>query len=114
MIIGQTLHAGTTAYSPWFGRGGDVGEFTCEIIDTTANVNVAITIETKNSEDIDSAAVPPSSGATFSAISAGLKKTSALGFKELVRFKYTISFDTGGSIVDYVHLRMLYPQWQPN
>jgi hypothetical protein len=54
MILGQTLLAAKndtkTYYTPWFPRGGNSAEFSCEIFEYSENCTVNVTVQTKNSE----------------------------------------------------------------
>jgi len=130
MIIGQSLFSqsttGTVYFSPWFPRGGNAATFACEVIasaDTTADIDMfTIQVQTKNAEDSDMSAVDVGTGASITLgtdekvtnFEAGGKLSSATdqGFKELVRFQYTVKAKTNGRA--WVHFRMLNPAWLSN
>lgn len=111
MIIGTTvpfLDGSTfTIYSPWMSRQGDCVRLTVELVDA---VETKVVVQTKNMEDIDSAATDLAN-ATASSNPVTVRAT---GVKELVRYKVITNpssemfgFDTG-------HVRCLDPQWEQN
>ena len=116
-VIGDTVFEGadssttpkSSLYSPWFPRGGDAAVFTLEVISING-LTLTWVVETKNSEDANSAA--STVGSAVTATTTGLKYTATLtGFEELVRFRY----DTGSSAsMDWVHFRALNPSWAYN
>ena len=127
MIIGQALLSqnsttGNVYYSPWFPRGGNKAVFSCELIasaDTTNDIDAFnIEVETKNAEDSDKDAVTLGSANSITLgtdenitsfeSGAGLSSASQ-GFKELARFKYTVTAKANG--LAWVHFRMLHPSW---
>ncbi len=114
MHIGTSLMAmgSTTArsyYTPWFQRGADNAVFTYEIIQALASGgSFAVVVLHKNREDqgAEGAAV---SGATFSQIgTSGFFEAKAVGLKELVRFKITV---TPAGVSDGVVYRFLSATW---
>jgi hypothetical protein len=64
-------------------------------------------MESKNSEDADSAATAVGASG---AISSGVGTVLGTNLKELVRYKYVVS---GGGTA-WVHFRVLPPAWLPN
>jgi hypothetical protein len=69
---------------------------------------LSLDIQTKNREDSDAA---PTSLGTTSATGLGTTVKQVSGCKELVRYKYTA---TGTSAIQWLHVRMNPPIWQPN
>jgi len=64
-------------------------------------------VETKNGEDVDSAAVQV--GSTQTVTTAGVTTTAKFtGFKGLVRYRYKTGLTVS---MDWVHFRMLNPAW---
>ena len=123
--IGQTVMAGdgtgTTYYSPWFPRGGNQGNFVCDLIATNKMSSFNIQVQTKNSEDSDKDRVNVGSPATITLTKgeqtefkrgAVLSDTANIGFKELVRFEYVLVAET--SSVGTVHFRMQNVSWLSN
>lgn len=108
MLVGQSLRgSGTTVYSPWFPRGGNQGLFSAEALLADGGGGVTVTVESKNTEDIDSAATAVGASG---AISSGVGTFLGTNLKELVRYKYVLS---GGSSA-WVHFRVLPPAWISN
>ena len=109
-VIGEIIFEGSDLYySPWFPRGADVGKFSIEVI-AISGVTLSWDVETKNSEDVDSAAVQV--GSTQTETTAGVSTTSKFtGFKELVRYRYKTGVTAS---MDWVHFRMLNPAWLYN
>lgn len=110
MIIGQTLLAGTYL-SPWFPRQGDAAVFSAEVIALGASASLQVGIQTKNSEDVDSAPLPSGTGTlglTNSMTTTGVGTVAVTGMKELVRFYYLVG------ATNWVHFRVLPPSWRNN
>lgn len=111
MIIGTTVPfvdgAAVALLSPWMPRQGNTVRFTVELIDA---VEIKLIIQTKNVEDIDSAATDVANSQS----DTNPVTVRGTGLKELVRYKVvtnpspeTFGFDTGV-------LRCLDPQWEYN
>lgn len=128
MHIGQVLIAAESAisnyYSPWFPRGGNGAKMACQVIADGGLDDFSILVQTKNSEDDDAAAVAFGTAQTITRgtaykvtawdVGTTVDGTGA-GMKELVRFKYIVEGPTTpGSIMGWVHFRMLAPQWLTN
>lgn len=125
MIIGQTIQptAGGFYYTPWMARNGDFGEFLLEIIDFydtgsvgTPSLSVKADLETKNSEDVDSAVtsigvIGPVTAGTLPALGVGAFTAKFTGAEELVRFAFTV---LGLDSDEWVHLRALNISWATN
>lgn len=117
MIIGQHLAANTTDqgvqryyYTPWFPRGGNNGTFTLDVIDASPTASITVTVQTKNSEEVDPG-VPIGSLSVPATIAAGQHSSLLAGALELVRFEILV---TGDPVADWVHCRMLNVTWQTN
>ncbi len=109
----------TVLYSPWFSRGGDYGIFTLEVIkmsDSSSAFTLKVELVHKNSSDTGDGG-SPISGSDFSiagnASTWRVSKDVTAGFKELVRYKFTLS--TTGSPASTTTLwatfRMLAAVW---
>ena len=127
MIIGQALlsqdsTSGNVYYSPWFPRGGNKAVFSCEVIasaNTTSDIDTFhVQVQTKNAEDSDKDSVDLGSATSITlgtdenitSFQAGASLSSTdQGFKELVRFQYTVRAKASG--LAWVHFRMLNPSW---
>jgi len=120
MMIGETLVAQATAYSPWFEADADGATFAVEVLGIIATGNedpggnivsqLVVAVETKKADDPDGSAtaLPGQLARNTRGTSAG----SFSGFEELVRFRYEVqiaSFDFFA-----VHFRMLPPMWLCN
>jgi hypothetical protein len=131
MILGQTLLAAKndtkTYYTPWFPRGGNSAEFSCEIFEYSENCTVNVTVQTKNSEDNDSTAEEMAAQQIISSspvptlphiVTWEPENTGGgtwAGAKELVRFKIQVIGDNVSSDDGFwAHLRMLAPSWVTN
>lgn len=111
MIIGQTVFGGTY-FSPWFPRRGDAAVFSAEVIALAASGTLQMGVQTKNSEDVDTAPSGASSGTlgvTNAIVGTTVGTVSVVGMKELVRFFYLVSGTT-----QWVHFRVLPPAWRMN
>jgi hypothetical protein len=111
MFIGQLALSGLVAYSAWFPRGADKGTFLCELISKSSTGTLDIDIEHKNATDADSAATVAGSFTQITATGVAPKEITA-GFKELVRYKFTVG--SGGTADDWVIFQMLDPSWRRN
>ena|SRR5688500_13941563 len=97
---------GTSVYSPWFPRQGDVALFTLEI-GAVSSVTLTVEVATKNTED------PGDGTLVGGSISRGTVGRSATTWgptdlEELVRFKFTA---VGDGVGDWVLFRMLPAVW---
>ena len=121
MILGATLcsnsSTGCTYYSPWFPRQGNGATFVCEVLQTGDLASLEITVETKNTDQDDSAAVAVGAAASIS-LTAGDRTSfergnglAGTGFKELVRLKYVVKQSASPTNLGYVHCRMQNPSW---
>lgn len=128
MIIGETLQPkvdpGALYETPWIPRNGDFGEFLIDIIDfldtgvKLPSLSVTATLQTKNSEDIDSAAtgigtIGPLTASSTPPMSIGAFAGKFTGAKELVRCRFTIIF-SGTDHDAWIHLRALNISWATN
>ncbi len=124
MFDSQTIQMqGTTStdlYSPWFSRGGDYGLFTVEVvaIGGGGTVTMAVAMIQKNASDTGdgsglsgvSAISRTTAGRTTKDFQAGVDSSAFAGFKELVRYKFTISGGSSG-VTSWATFRMLPPTW---
>jgi hypothetical protein len=110
MFEGQLLFKGTSVYSPWFPRRGDILRATGELIKATTNGTLEIHVFTKNSEETtngDDANV--STHIDFTAGDVAKSATWGPGeLEEMVRYKFIAS---GSADTDWVVFRMLPPSW---
>jgi len=114
---------------PGFPRGGNSAIMSVETIDYGGSiVSFTIAVETKDATEHDGTlgTTPTGASKTLTPGGGGLDRYyttpwevgdnvqgTAVGFQELVRFKYTLAFDTNGD-EGWVHFRMLAPQWKSN
>lgn len=127
MFSAQTIQMqGTTPtvlYSPWFPRGGDYGVFTLDVVGIGGSGTPTLTVAFfhKNSSDPgDGDLAADGTGSTISRTATGRSSldladgvggtTAMAGFKELVRYEFTIS---GGAtnITSWATFRMLSIVW---
>lgn len=122
MFDSQTIQMqGTTStvlYSPWFPRGGDYGLFTLEVTGLGGSVTLAVALYSKNTSEAGDPASPVTT-LTFQLTTAtrttvdfanGSGSPTFGGFKELVRYKYTLSGGASNS-TSWATFRMLSPVW---
>lgn len=111
MILGEMLQAGTTAYSPWFERQADAAVFNLRVQATPGiGAALAVNVQTKNTQDADSAASNIGSFALADPVIVGFYSASVIGLKELVRYEYI----EAGAEGEWVHLQMMDPVWLRN
>ena len=123
MWIGETLltndsMSGVTYYTPWFPREGNGATFVCEVLQTGDVETLQVTVETKNADEDDSAAVAVGTAASIT-LTADTRTAferggglAGAGFKELVRLKYTVvQSSVEGAPLGFVHCRMQNPSW---
>ena len=107
MTTGFTLFVmgGTAVYSPPFPSGGESALFSVEILAKIGSPNLAIDIETKNTEDTTWGVA--GSFAAITALGVATKDVSTL--KEEIRIKFTMSGTDGHAF----YLLMPAPAWRP-
>ena len=114
MIIGQIVEkkpSTVTRYEgPWTARRGDRASYAIELIEQSNGGDFRFKVETKNSEDADSAATNLTSDITVGT-TAGLVETSATGAKEWVRY---VIFTVNDGDAGFIAFRTLDPQWAEN
>ena len=116
MLIGQTVFIpasgspGVQYHGPWMPRQGNSFTGAMEILKASSSGwTFKCSVETKNAEDPDSAAV--GIGSAIAMTAAGTQTESYTGCLELVRYV----FDGLGAGTDrWIHYRMNPPIWQPN
>lgn len=128
MIIGETLMSSDnstvkTYFGPWMAAEGNLAVVACEVVNTTNLQSFTVTVQTKNSEQSDKDAANPAGGAsnvitlsteTLTKFNVGAKLSDTVndGFKELYRYKYSVTGALAiGAGNGYVHFRMLNPSW---
>lgn len=89
----------TVLYSPWFPRGGDYGIFTLEVAkmsDTSSTFSLKVEFFHKNTSDTGDGSVIPSNDITIAGNASSFRasKDVTAGFKELVRYKFTLTTTT--------------------
>ena len=115
MLIGQTVIAktspGTVLYGPWFPRQGNKFTAIVQVIRVSGisgTVNFRLDVETKNREASDAS---PTALGNGNRTGAGMLEVANTGALELIRYKFTI---TGNSGVEWVHFRSNPPLWLRN
>lgn len=116
MLIGQSLLAPTVAvnqYSPWFSRGGNTGTIVVEVLlISSGSCKVTISMEQKDADESDAAATAVGSSDSFTAVGTLTASLGSAGVKQLVRCK--INMLSTGANLEWAHLRINAPLWQPN
>lgn len=116
MILGQSMPCkggGIAMYSAWLPRQGNSATFVCHVIGaSSANLVFDVTVQHKNLGDDDSGATGAGSFSTIS--STGTYTLHVSGLKELVRFQYVADSAIPAAFEDWVHFRMLNPNWESN
>lgn len=102
------LQSDVRRYGPWIPRQGNSLLAAWEVIDITGGARPKLIVETKNTQDADSAAVDL--GQLETATSIGAFSFVVTGCRELVRFSYLID----GATTDWVHLRDMPLVWVTN
>ena len=114
MLLGQSVLAptgsGATYFGPWVPRQGNGFLATIQVLFASAGFSVVVEVQTKNEEDNDSVSSIVSLG-TMTATATGLTQAKFTGCKELMRYKYSV---TGTGSLQWLHMRMNPPIWQPN
>ena len=112
MLIGETITAedttGTTVYTPWFPRQGNNVTSTVDVIAISSGANLAITLQTKNSDETDDTATDKN---TNTVTATGVDPQRDTNLEELVRYKIRLYRSSGTGTI-YAHFRMLAPQWE--
>ena len=109
----------TVVYSPWFSRGGDYGIFTLEVIKmsgTTSAFKLKVEFVHKNTSDTGDGGNPiASTDITIDGSESPTReqKDVTAGFKELVRYKYTLTTTDSPATTTtmWAVFRMLSPVW---
>lgn len=100
---------GLTQYSPIFGRGGQGGQFSMNVLDVPVNGSTLTWgVETKNTEDT---AWTPLGALAIT--SSGIKPQYLTGLKEQLRFTYVIVGGAGPLPSDTFYVDVLAPVWTP-
>jgi hypothetical protein len=124
--IQMTGTASTEVYSPWFPRGGDYGLFTLEVTAMGKNagtLTLAVAMYHKNTSEAGDPALPAAGGVALTDFDLtavgrvtvdfknGYGSSPAFGgFKELVRYKFTLS-GVSTTNTSWATFRMLSPVW---
>ena len=115
MLIGQTILAkttpGTILYGPWFPRLGNKFIAVVQVVRVSGisgTTNFGLEVETKNREDSDAS---PTALGNGNRTGVGMLEVTSTGALELVRFKFTI---TGNSGSEWCHFRSNFPLWLRN
>ena len=96
---------GTALYSPSFPSGGESALFSVEVLALIGTPSLAISVETKNTEDTTWGVA-----ASFTAITAaGVATKDVSALKEEVRLKFTMSGTDGEAF----NLLVPAPAWRP-
>lgn len=109
-LLGETLYSsasGQTHFGFWMPAGGNDGVAGCEVFYSSATDAFTVYLETKSSDQDDSAATPIGSIAIASA-TPSTYKFDVNEAQDLVRYRI-VSGKSG-----YIHLQYAQPMWQPN
>lgn len=109
----------TVFYSPWFPRGGDYGIFTLEVAkmsDAASTFSLKVEFVHKNTSDPGDGGNPISAMDITIAGNASVwraQKDVTTGFKELIRYKFTLATTTtpAATTTMWATYRMLAPVW---
>ena len=120
MFDAQTIQmqgaTSTVLLSPWFPRGGDYGLFTLEVAkmsSTSSSQSLEVQLVHKNTSDAGEGSDVGSPLTIAGDDWSGVPRLTAditAGFKELVRYKFTLAY-SGGSGTNWATFRMLAPAW---
>lgn len=118
MFDAQTIQAKDTTptvlLSPWFPRGGDYGLFTLEVAQMSSSSNtlsLSVQMVHKNTSDAGEGDPVGSPFAIDGSEWPGrLTADITAGFKELVRYEFTLELSSG-TAVNWATFRMLAPAW---
>ena len=106
-------------YTPWMKCRGSVAVFGIEIFKITSGLTLTWSVQTKTSEDPDSAASELGPATGISETTAGLKYSDdgsgdmqLPGCKEL--YRYVFATGTTASTTEWVNFRELAPAWELN
>lgn len=125
MFDSQTIQvqgtASTVLYSPWFPRGGDYGIFTLEVTSMGGTgPKLEVALFSKNSSEVGDPAQAITTLA-FDLVAVGRKSIDFKngagvspafgGFKELVRFQFTLSGTGATTTTSWATFRMLQTVW---
>ena len=119
MALEQVLIRGDsdthTVYTPWMpSRGSNARCFMKMIAGVVNGLRFKWTVETKNTEDLDSAAitiVDVKYATTSPALPDVKEAVTTSEVKEL--FRYTFSWDTDADETDYIWYQCMEPIWEP-
>lgn len=110
-LLGETISAknGTIHYGFWLQAGGNNGVAAAEVFYSSPANGFKIVLETKSSDEPDSAATPIGNITVAAAVSAPTSYQMLVAdAKDMVR--YTLeTLDDG-----VIHLQYAQPLWQPN
>jgi len=110
----------TVLLSPWFPRGGDYGLFTLDVTSIGGDGTPALTVTMVHKDSDTAGEGTEYTGLSISRSTPGRETvdfesgegTPAFGgFKQLVRYKYTLSGSGGTAITSWMTFRMLSPIW---
>jgi len=115
----NSANPSTVLFSPWFPRGGDYGIFTLEVVKmsgTTSAFKLKVEFVHKNTSDPGDGGSPIASTDITIDGSEGAtreQKDVTAGFKELVRYKYTLTTTDSPATTTtmWATFRMLAPVW---
>ncbi len=106
MLIGHTLLAPSTDYSPWTELRAENATFVIDVIAVAADTKLKVTIQTKNADELDSAAVTATGGTMDDLDSVAVTDQRATAIKQLVRLKFEVS-TLSEEDENFVHFRVL-------
>lgn len=113
MFDGQYIHAsfGTPVVidGPWFGRKGDMIDYTVDIADVL-NATISVALIHKNTEDTGNGAATGSTIAATSTIGRTDQEFTS-GLKEMVRYRFTVVCEDEVPGLGWILFRMLPPVW---
>ena len=112
MLLGETIAAsnGESYLGFWQPSGGNDGVAAVETFYVSVAGAFTVQLETKSSDDDDSAATPLGSGVSISATAPQVYKFDVEGARDLVRYRIIYEQETAG----VMHFQFTQPLWAPN
>ena len=105
-VLGTTLFKGITVYTEWERSLANNATHLVQAI-AVSGATITATLQHKKVEDADSAATNQGSTVAVSTVTVGNARNT--DFKPLWRYRLVI---TGTNTYDWIHFRLLTPQWE--
>jgi len=106
-VAGATGTSSITVFTPWFRRQADNARFTYEVFSVIGTPTFTVEVYHKSSEDIGTGSALSMSWDTVGGFMAG----TAVGLKEMVRFKITLESSGSTGDLESIFYRFLEPTW---